>query len=157
MNDRLKTGHLYAVNNGGHPEIDPPEPYICVNHEGRPRLVLAPSLAEEHDGPHDTQQWVTLARDWGWELRPDQILGPWNAHKPRRGTYDGTLTTTHQTKDKTVTVTTSWHETDGYTAWIETTTNNPWVARFIMRYLGVDKRATEQHTGISTPETGRSA
>lgn len=148
----IKNGYLYAVNTGGHPEIDTPEPYICVRLFGAPRFVLAPSLANENDGPHDTEQWEALAQDWGWDLRPEQIIGLWNAHKPGKETYNGTLTTTHKTRDKTVTVTTAWHERDGYTAWIETTTNNPWIARFIMRYLGVDKKTTEQHTGVSTPE-----
>lgn len=154
---RIRHGWLYAVNNGGHPDIDVPEPYLCVKHNGRPRFVLAPGLANSHDGPHDTAQWVTLARDWGWDLRPDQILGPWNAHKPRGGAYDGTLTTTHHTEGKTVTITTGWHEHDGYTANIEIRTNNPYIARYIMRYLGTDKRTTEQHTGISTPEPGEGA
>lgn len=153
----IKDGHLYAVNTGGHPEIDTPEPYLCVNLHGQPRFVHAPGLAESHDGPYDTTEWADIARRHGWTLRPDHILGPWNQHKPRTGEHLGTLTTTHQTPAHTTTITTAWHEQDGYTCWIHTTTNNPHHARTLMRYLGATRHDAELHTGISTPETGRGA
>jgi len=146
METNIRTGHLYAVNHGSHPGIDTPEPFICLNVAGQPRFLFCPSLADSHDGPHDTSKWDALGH-WAWSLKPEEILGPWSRYRPPTHTAD-TVTTTITAATHTSRVTTTTHPNDGYTTWVETTTNNPYYARTLMRWLGATRAEAARHSGV---------
>lgn len=156
--DRIKAGHLYAINNGGHPDIDTPEPYLCINIDRGPVFLHAPFLAESGNGPHDTTPHEDNARKWGWQMNPDHILGDWETHRHQRtNPWQTTHTWHNQTHTATLTVTD--HPHDGWHLTIETTTNNPYIAYSHLRYLGLDKTTAQHITGITinTPEPEQGA